>query len=82
MLTMENVTALRMRRHCLTRRAGAAEYDALYRDLACFNVPRPMRASASAAAASLRLLCHKRHVFATPNCGSIFIEKEPVPCTM
>ena len=33
MLTMENVTALRMRRHCLTRRAGAAEYDALYRDL-------------------------------------------------
>ena len=32
MLTMENVTALRMRRHCLTRRAGAAEYDALYRD--------------------------------------------------
>ena len=33
MLTMENVTALRMRRHCLTRHAGAAEYDALYRDL-------------------------------------------------
>ena len=33
MLTMENVTALRMRRHCLTRRAGVAEYDALYRDL-------------------------------------------------
>ena len=33
MLTMENVTALRMRRHCPTRRAGAAEYDALYLDL-------------------------------------------------
>lgn len=33
MLTMENMTALRMRRHCLTQRADVAEYDALYRDL-------------------------------------------------